>query len=124
MNIGENIRLLRQAHKMEQRDLADRLHISDKTISSWECGRTEPKMGMIEEMAEIFGISKCEIIEGPGPVQKSQNYDFFQDPHFVDYVLKMWSLSRKRLDFIYELIDFQVNCEKEDERKKEDSSLA
>jgi len=124
MNIGENIRLLRQAHKMEQRDLADRLHISDKTVSSWECGRTEPKMGMIEEMAVIFGISKCEIIDGPGPVQKSRNYDFFQDPNFVDYILKMWSLSRKRLEFIYELIDFQVNCEKEDERKKEDSSLA
>ena len=64
MGIGENIKKFRQAYNMEQKDLADRLHVSSKTISSWECGRTEPKMGMIEDLADVFRVSKTDIIEG------------------------------------------------------------
>ena len=64
MGIGENIKRFRQAFNMEQKDLADKLHISDKTVSSWECGRTEPKMGMSEDIAEAFGITKTDLIEG------------------------------------------------------------
>ena len=66
MNIGENIKRFRTALKMEQKELAEKLHVSDKTVSSWECGRTEPKMGMIEDMAQIFNITKSELIE-PSP---------------------------------------------------------
>jgi len=62
--IGDNIRKYRQAANMEQSDLADRLHISNKTISSWECGRTEPRMGMIEAMCQVFGCQKTELIDG------------------------------------------------------------
>lgn len=62
--IGDNIRKYRQAAKMEQSDLAERLHISNKTVSSWECGRTEPRMGMIEAMCQVFGCQKTELIDG------------------------------------------------------------
>lgn len=49
---------------MEQSDLAKRLNISNKTVSSWECGRTEPRMGMIEAMCQVFGCQKTELIDG------------------------------------------------------------
>ena len=49
---------------MEQSDLAERLHISNKTVSSWECGRTEPRMGMIENMCKVFGCQKTDLIDG------------------------------------------------------------
>ena len=64
MNLAENIKKLRKQHNMEQKDLAQLLHISDKTVSSWERGRTEPKMGMIEKMCEIFHCEKSELIDG------------------------------------------------------------
>ena len=64
MGIGENIKKFRLAYNMEQKELADKLHVSSKTVSSWECGRTEPKMGMIEDLAVVFGVSKTDIIEG------------------------------------------------------------
>lgn len=49
---------------MEQKELAERLHLSNKTISSWECGRTEPNIGMIESLATVFGVSKSDLIDG------------------------------------------------------------
>lgn len=62
MNIGENIRKYRKANNMGQKELAELLHISDKTVSSWEKGRTEPKMGMIENVAKVFNITKSELL--------------------------------------------------------------
>lgn len=63
MNIGNNIKKMRKALNMEQSELAVKLNVSNKTVSSWECGRTEPKMDMIEAMSTIFGIRKSELLE-------------------------------------------------------------
>lgn len=63
MSIADNIRRLRISKKLEQKELAKMLDVSNKTVSSWECGRTEPKIGMIEKMAEIFGCSKTDLID-------------------------------------------------------------
>lgn len=64
MNIGKNIKQMRESLGMEQQELAEKLNISNKTISSWECGRTEPKMGMIEAMCKVFNCSKTRLIDG------------------------------------------------------------
>lgn len=64
MNIGESVKKFRLAHNMEQQELADRLNVSNKTISSWECGRTEPKMGFVEEMCNIFNCTKSDFLDG------------------------------------------------------------
>lgn len=64
MRIGKNIRAIRVSQKMEQKELADRLHISNKTISSWECDRTEPNIGMFEKIADALNVTKAELLEG------------------------------------------------------------
>lgn len=63
-SLAQNIKDQRIKNHMEQSDLAKRLNISNKTISSWECGRTEPRMGMIEDMCAIFGCTKQELLDG------------------------------------------------------------
>ncbi len=84
MSIAENIRVMRISNNMEQKELARLLEVSNKTVSSWECGRTEPKIGMIEKMAEIFGCSKTDLIEQsiPDLVIESKN-------PYVDYQVYM-----------------------------------
>lgn len=62
MAIGSNIRLLRERHSMTQEQLADKMGVSDKTISTWELGTREPRMGSIEKLASIFGVRKSDII--------------------------------------------------------------
>ena len=63
--IGKNIRIMRKARNMGQKELAEKLGISFKTVSSWEIGRTEPNIGTIEKLSEIFGCTKSELIDGP-----------------------------------------------------------
>lgn len=64
MLIGESIKFLRKNKGMEQKELAQLLQLSDKTISSWECGRTEPKMGMMQKMADIFEVNLDDFAGG------------------------------------------------------------
>ena len=63
--ISENIKRVRIEKHMEQKDLADKLNVSNKTVSSWECGRTEPRMGMIEKLCQALNCTKADLIEPP-----------------------------------------------------------
>ena len=64
MNIAENIRRIRKTRGLKQSELAGKLNVSHATVSSWETGRTEPNMGMVEKMCGVFGCSKSELIDG------------------------------------------------------------
>lgn len=68
MSLGKNIKKLRKGMGLSQRALAEKLGVSDKTVCSWEVDRTEPCMGKMQEMAEIFGCTKAEIISGTSEV--------------------------------------------------------
>ena len=98
MSIGENIKRLRKQNKIEQADLGKRLGISGKTISSWECGRTEPRAAMIEKMAEIFGCDQSDIISGTG--KYSMLYDSRRDERLhliVDCFEKMTDAQKNQV---------------------------
>lgn len=63
MNIGENIKYFRKANNMLQKDLADKLKVTKGAVSSWEVGRTEPNIGMIEAMCAIFNCKKSDLLD-------------------------------------------------------------
>ena len=71
--IGALISALRKANGMTQRDLADRLHVSDKTVSRWERDEGTPDLALIPVLAEIFGISCDELLRGERNAPENQN---------------------------------------------------
>lgn len=63
MEIGKNIRRLRKAKDMSQEELANAIGVSRAAVTQWETGWSQPRMGMIEKLADYFGVSKAEIID-------------------------------------------------------------
>lgn len=61
---GAMIRQLREKRNMTQSDLAERLHVSDKTISKWENAKGYPDISLLEPIARVFGISVAELLSG------------------------------------------------------------
>lgn len=61
--IGNNIRRLREERNMLQSELAEKVNVSPATVSSWEVGRTEPKIGKVEEICAVFHCEKSDIVE-------------------------------------------------------------
>lgn len=63
MAIGDNIRRLRVKNHLSQEELAALIGVTNQAISSWEKGKTNPKMGNVQRMAELFFVPKSAIIE-------------------------------------------------------------
>ncbi len=62
--IGGFIAVLRKASGMTQRELAEKLNVSDKTVSRWERDESAPDLATIPVLAEIFGVSCDELLRG------------------------------------------------------------
>ena len=62
--IGQFIAVLRKANGMTQKDLAEKLNVTDRTISNWETGRRLPDISILKELSVIFSVTIDEIIYG------------------------------------------------------------
>ena len=54
MAFSDNLRDFRKSEMMTQEELGAAMNVSQKTISSWETGRTEPTMDEIVRLCKIF----------------------------------------------------------------------
>ena len=63
-SIGSFIAVLRKANGLTQRELADKLGVSDKAVSRWERDETAPDLYLIPAIAEIFGVTADELLRG------------------------------------------------------------
>ncbi len=61
---GELIATLRKEKGMNQKDLADKLGVTNKAISRWETGRGYPDIEILPVLAETFEISVQELLNG------------------------------------------------------------
>lgn len=54
----------RKEKNLTQQDLADKLHLSNRTISKWECGKGMPDSAVMLELCEALDISVNELLSG------------------------------------------------------------
>lgn len=62
--IGQFIAEMRKEQGLTQRALAEKLLISDKTVSKWECGNGMPEVSLMMPLCEILQISVNELLTG------------------------------------------------------------
>ena len=65
MSIGENIKKLRESHKLTQEEFGKIVGVTDKAVSSWETGAKAPRMGVIQKISDYFNINKSAILDDP-----------------------------------------------------------
>lgn len=69
MKTGRLIALMRKEKGYTQRQLAEILGISDKTLSKWETGRGFPEMSLIMPLCEALGIRADDLLTGNIPAE-------------------------------------------------------
>ena len=62
--IGNFIANERKAKKLTQAKLAEKIFVSEKTISKWENGKSLPDTNSLPKLCEILGISLNELLSG------------------------------------------------------------
>ena len=88
--IGKFISALRKANGMTQKDLAEQLNVSDKTVSRWERDEGAPDLAMIPVIAEIFGVTCDELLRGErkSPTERKLMSEQERDSEESEYTVK------------------------------------
>ncbi len=65
--INDNIRSLRKQHHWTQDQFAQQLNIKRSLVGAYEEGRAEPRLELLQRMADVFKISVDQLIGGQVP---------------------------------------------------------
>lgn len=61
---GAFVAQLRKEQGLTQKELADRLFISNKAVSKWETGVSIPDVGLLIPLAQVLGVTITELLSG------------------------------------------------------------
>lgn len=61
---GDTIKKLREKKKLTQKQLAEKLMVTDKAVSKWETGRGFPDVSLLTELAGALSVSVPELLTG------------------------------------------------------------
>ena len=70
-SIGTLIAALRRANGLTQKQLAERLGVSDKAVSRWERDESLPDLTLLPVIADLFHITVDELLRGECRAQQS-----------------------------------------------------
>lgn len=61
----DRLRKLRESHRLTQRDFGSRIGVSDKVVSKWERGVSEPDIRTLKNISETYLVGLEELIGSP-----------------------------------------------------------
>lgn len=61
---GKAIKELREKRKITQKELAEKINVSDKAVSKWETGRGLPDIAILDDLSRALGTSITELLTG------------------------------------------------------------
>lgn len=74
-NIGSFIAVKRREKNLTQEQLADRLGVSNKTISKWETGKCMPDYSIVESLCKELNTTLAELMNGEEDEKSIHTYD-------------------------------------------------
>ena len=72
---GNLIKELRKEKGMTQKDLADKLHITDRAVSKWERGLCAPDISLLEPLSEILEVKVTDLISGEQSAEEEKEVE-------------------------------------------------
>jgi transcriptional regulator with XRE-family HTH domain/DNA-directed RNA polymerase subunit RPC12/RpoP len=80
--IGKFIATRRKEKNLSQLQLAELLHVTDRAVSKWECGRSMPDSSIMLELCKVLDISVNELLTGE--ILNMASYDEKAEQNLVE----------------------------------------
>ena len=93
-NIGSYIARKRREKNLTQEQLAERLGVSNKTISKWENGKCMPNYSVIEALCQALSITLPELMDGEDAVEDSVRV--YDDAQILDLLQRTQELEKQK----------------------------
>ena len=68
MTLGRRLKFIREEHRFTQNEIANKIGVSQRTVSSWECDRSLPDMDTFKQLSIIY---ECSIAYLTGTKERS-----------------------------------------------------
>lgn len=78
--IGTFISELRKEKNMTQKDLAEKLNVTDKAVSKWERGVGYPEITILPRLADALGVTTSELLQGEHTQEAMQTQSVAAEP--------------------------------------------
>ena len=72
---GDFIKKLRKEKGLTQKELGDKLNITDKAISKWERGLSFPDITMLNTLSDFFEVDVSELLNGEKGIKDKANVE-------------------------------------------------
>ena len=77
------IKQLREKRGVTQAELAEKIGVSDKTISKWETAKGLPDISLLQPLAQALGISVIELMNGEHIINKNTSANMLRCKFYV-----------------------------------------
>lgn len=91
--IGKFIALKRKEKNLTQEQLAEKLGVSNKTISKWETGKCMPDYSIVKNLCEELGITIAELMDGK---VSENNVSSLREEQILDLIKRTQELERQK----------------------------
>lgn len=92
--IGQFIMKKRREKNLTQEQLAEKLNVSNKTISKWETGKCMPDYGVIEGLCKELDITIAELMDGE--VKEKNSIRIYDEQQILDLLGRVQSVEKQK----------------------------
>lgn len=92
--VGKFITQKRKEKNLTQEQLAEKIGVSNKTISKWETGKCMPDYSVIELLCEELNITLAELMNGEEDEKSIHTYD---NEQIVEMLKEIQNLKAKKI---------------------------
>ncbi len=92
--IGKYISLKRKQKNLTQEQLAEKLGVSNKTISKWETGKCMPDYSIIQNLCDELEITVAELLDGEASEEKSNH--IYDEERLLDLLRRTQELEKQK----------------------------
>ena len=92
--IGNFIEKKRKEQNLTQAQLAEKLGVSNKTVSKWENGKCMPDYGVIQPLCTELGVTVSELMDGEE--QAPDSIRAYDDEQILDLLKRTQALESQR----------------------------
>ena len=92
--IGKFVSLKRKQKNLTQEQLAEKIGVSNKTISKWETGKCMPDYSVVKSLCEELGFTVAELMDGE--MSEEQSVRIYDDEQILDLLRRTQELEKTK----------------------------
>lgn len=80
---GTTIKQLREAKRLTQAELGEKIGVSSKTVSKWETAKGLPDISLLQPLSQALGVSVIELMSGEQITNRNRSSNLLRAKFYV-----------------------------------------